>query len=171
MPNWCSNILSVTGDPRLVERFLAEPFSAQHYVPLQEPSAADLSEAFARLRAKEKAFAHSLCGSATNNDLFSGYCHLLWRISKWGTKWDWKVDCIEHVPQRATLKFDTAWTPPLPVVSAASKAHQGVILSLRFMEPGVGFRGEFVVAAGRCIRQFEEKWDWEEELDCEESSQ
>lgn len=162
MPNWCQNALTATGAPEHVAEFMAQPFCAARYIPTPEPAAV-LREAFAQLPDAERdIYRKPWCSD--DETAFRSFCYnhggQQWCIKNWGTKWDWEPQTVTNLPQRAVIEFETAWTPPLPVVLAASRAHPEMVLALRFMEPMHAFRGEYVCAAGRCIREHMEGEDW-----------
>jgi hypothetical protein len=52
----------------------------------------------------------------------------------------------------AFYQFDTAWSPPLPVIQAASNKFLAVRLTLRYYEGGCGFKGILVCKAGQVLR-------------------
>lgn len=95
-----------------------------------------------------------------------------WRLSKWGTKWDASFNGSSMIalgaetmdpeltmaargatvtPEVVIYKFDTAWSPPSPVVEAASEQFPGLEFRLRYGEVGNDFAGEEVYQAGVCI--------------------
>lgn len=99
-----------------------------------------------------------------------------WRLAHWGTKWDASfgepflglsagdeadVD-VSVESKRATItptvaiyKFDTAWSPPVPVIEAASEQHPELEFTLRFGEPGNDFAGEVRFLAGLTLEEQE----------------
>jgi hypothetical protein len=109
-----------------------------------------------------------------------------WRLRAWGTKWDANftgpglalghegsnVDLTVETqgatvtPTVVVYKFDTAWSPPEPVVRAASERHPDLEFVLRFGEPGDGFAGQLKCVAGLVIET--EKLEVEEVLAPEE---
>jgi len=96
-----------------------------------------------------------------------------WCIKNWGTKWD-------ACAPRATLDendkvyydFDTAWSPPTPAVLAMSRKFSFLLFELRYMEPGMAFKGRFECRNGEVLvddctemtrEDFEERYGAEEE--------
>lgn len=95
-----------------------------------------------------------------------------WRLRHWGTKWDaafghgpmiaigsheMNVDATVEAqgatitPTVAVFKFDTAWSPPSPVVETASERFPELEFVLRYGEPGGGYAGEERYVAGVCV--------------------
>lgn len=121
MPNWCLNKLTVShDDPAMMERFVKaynEGKLCNEFVPLPEDIGDD----------------------------WYGWC-----VDNWGTKWDVGADVGTEKEERyglkatvvdneATVSFDSAWAPPVPVY------HELVELGYRvhasYFEPGMGFCG------------------------------
>lgn len=66
-----------------------------------------------------------------------------WNVANWGTKWDaCHVQVIEDDLDDGTLvyRFDTAWSPPVPVVEAMIEALPDFRVRLHATEPGMGFQ-------------------------------
>lgn len=61
-----------------------------------------------------------------------------WSIANWGTKWN----SYDARPLENGMSFDTAWSPPLPVIAALSKLTQKSFI-LEYLEEGAGFIGRF----------------------------
>jgi hypothetical protein len=73
-----------------------------------------------------------------------------WACKNWGTKWDicspWDTDEIyndEDGNGTYVFKFDTAWSPPIPIYDAM--IDQGFNLVARYVEYGCGYHGEYGV--------------------------
>lgn len=66
-----------------------------------------------------------------------------WSIDQWGTKWNAGDVTQDHIGERGfIIYFDTAWSPPVPVVEALIARFPEADIRLSYMEPGVGFAGE-----------------------------
>ena len=57
--------------------------------------------------------------------------------------------------------FQTAWSPPFPVVMSLSARFPNVILRLEYCEPGCGFRGYLSAQTGDVTAYRQEDYDWE----------
>lgn len=70
-----------------------------------------------------------------------------WNVKNWGTKWNsqgarWSAD-------DTVINFDTAWSPPLPIVLELSKLFEDVVFALRYEEGGMAFAGDYVCVNGK----------------------
>jgi hypothetical protein len=102
----------------------AEEFAA--YVERERPQAIELARKY--LANKQK------------------FGHMTWRdwcYANWGTKWNaYSVSEPEIVPERAVIRFNTAWSPAIPVIAKLSERFPSVPLILRYFDEGWGFAGE-----------------------------
>jgi hypothetical protein len=141
MPNYCENDLYVEGKEKDLEGFLAFAkgtdgtnellFDFARFVP--EPS--------------------------TKKDDWDWY-H--WRIDNWGTKWN--ADRVQIEPlghsylwdEEAGVKicFDTAWSPPTPVILAAAHQFPMLCFRLEYFECGMAFHGCFICENGEMTQEF-----------------
>lgn len=181
MPNWCMNTLTVRGEEAPLSRFkeAAQATITQQVVlvmeqgsplshrvePLDPPAFLPLS--FEALRPSPDEM------NPLKNPNGRGW--LDYRIHAWGTKWELGDDTrVEDWPDMVRYDFDTAWTPPVPVVVAASENHPDLQFELVYGEPGCDFSGRLVLQAGEVIEQnegvfkdspwYEESWD--EDVEC-----
>ena len=74
----------------------------------------------------------------------------LFKDGHWGTKWNVCYAFLDDGPTdtRANLAFDTAWSPPIPVIIQLSKQFPKLAFTLKYWEGGCGFRGILRVKAG-----------------------
>lgn len=81
---------------------------------------------------------------AQQNKIQYGYTDWYhWSIANWGTKWNACDVTQDHIGERGfIIYFDTAWSPPVPVVEALIDRFPEADIRLSYMEPGVGFAGE-----------------------------
>ncbi len=84
-----------------------------------------------------------------------------WCCEHWGTKWnaagaslgegceEWerRGECV----RRVEINFDTAWSPPQPVILRASELYPELEFELRYFERGMGFSGCYCCRAGRVL--------------------
>jgi hypothetical protein len=172
MPNWTTNVLSVTGHKSTIRKFMAavkskeRSFDFDRVLPIpkvlknistggrtiegvQCDAWYEMGEDGApvaitgALKAKIKAKA---------NGFHSWY---EWCCAMWGTKWNArhpeKPELQKHVNGRthtAVYRFDTAWCPPIPVLMAASKKFPGLHLSLYEESEGSDQWNEYSLKAG-----------------------
>jgi hypothetical protein len=114
MPNYCYNQLTC---PDADIRQLAAPY-------LRTDAKGEIHFDFGAIIPEHNAFQ------------LHGFARQLWRIEHWGTKWD-GFDCYV-LPD--ALCFVTAWSPPVPVISALAKK-AGVNLKLLYHDECMAFCG------------------------------
>jgi len=91
-----------------------------------------------------------------------------WSCATWGTKWPADL-CGWMSPARAAKReaaqvayFDTAWSPPVPVIVALSERFPLLCLRLSFYEED-GWNGFVTVERGEITAQKDETCNWREE--------
>jgi len=151
MPNWCHNTLTATGDEELI------------------------AELVKKAEKKQPLSFHQFAPQPENPRDWYGWC-----LENWGTKWDASfgdaptlgishpednadMDASQgalgmtHVPGVVIWKFDTAWSPPIPIVKAMSEQFPQLEFVLRYGEPGSNFAGEIKYVDGLLISEEELK--------------
>lgn len=114
MPNFCQNTLDVIGDPVMVQEF-------------------------------HRRFTMYGCDVVPFS--FHGFVQpprtLAGCIDAWGTKWDVCFgSVIGEGEDYKVYYFETAWSPPVPVVHAMQREFPELIISMTYREEGIGFTGE-----------------------------
>jgi hypothetical protein len=164
MPNWCHDVLTVTGDPEKIEAFAEkvkmtfedgseQPLTFAVHVP--EPSEEERSQ-----------IPSDMCEG--------GWDWYGWRLSNWGTKWDASFDHpvvaigsdtmdvdrstgwngVARLDERTLVyKFTTAWSPPGSWAQKASADEPDLEFVLTFAEPGGGYAGRVKVVSGMLIEE------------------
>ena len=128
MPNHCSGYLEVTGEPKLLNKFMKQ-------VEITPSEADEFNEA------TKFSFNKVI---PMPQELHKGQGWYDWRINNWGTKWDlcdleaydrnWEEGFISY-------HFWTAWSPPEQVLEALTKQHPKLTFSYKFSDEGGGFWG------------------------------
>ena len=78
-------------------------------------------------------------------------------VREWGTKWDARdVDLLEEGKTFLRYKFDTAWTPPTPVIEKLAQQNPNLTITLEYREEQ-GWGGE-VAFTGSSMEVIKE-WD------------
>jgi|WetSurMetagenome_2_1015567.scaffolds.fasta_scaffold22910_2 hypothetical protein len=144
MPNWCNNTLKVIGPEDELQKLREKmkgrdidwgnpsdfekdvkldelEFDFNQFVPVPE-------------EVREKGFNHA------GHD---------WCVSNWGTKWPCDAHSFYHQGELLIVDFDTAWSPPTPVIKAMGKMFPKLTFQLDYKEEGMQFMGTFIVAKGR----------------------
>jgi len=78
-----------------------------------------------------------------------------WCVENWGTKWNAHDGSCEEHRTRFLLQFDTAWSPPVPVIEALSEKYPKNKFSLRYYEAGMGYKGRFAVKGGQVLENYQ----------------
>ena len=154
IPNWCNNNLTIKGPYKELERFKKfakgngknELISANNFIPYPEKFK-ELDEYAESKEAKEMEL-------KTNKSIKDGYNSggYEWCIKNWGTKWDFDdVELAYDSDNELDYVFDTAWSPPGPVVEKMGKLFPELTFKLKYSEEGVGFKGELKVQNGKVV--------------------
>ena len=144
IPNWCDCELTIKGDKAELRRFKEfayaispgntefEPLDFNQFVPQPPEVVASVTDEHAQRPLWYE-----------------------WRVKNWGTKWGPRIeddyiirDRIEN-SGRLMYKFDTAWSPPTPVVLAMSRMFSTLEFELEYWEGSVGFHGVFKASNGQ----------------------
>ena len=78
-----------------------------------------------------------------------------WRVEHWGTKWPaFHVDIEEPVPMyggtvEVVFHFDTAWSPPTPVIAKAAERFPRSLSSCDTSSAAIASTGCFVATEAR----------------------
>lgn len=148
MPNWCSNKVTFKHtDPEKIKD-IVRAWNSGALMATFFPCPKDLSDTVAgclgvgpeqqALEAKE-----------LFNQQTYGYKNWYdWRIAEWGTKWDVGRDkgrkslSIKNNARKVTLRFDSAWSPPIEFYEKMYERLEYEVEAY-FFEGGVGFCGSW----------------------------
>ena len=156
MPNWCSNDLVITGKPKMLNKLLKQVTTTASEAG-DEATSFDFNKVIPR---------------PANVDWYS------WSIENWGTKWNAcdisflsNGDWLDHYDDstwesgEVTITFQTAWSPPVPVLTQLSKDNPSVKIVHKFYETGAGFYGTYEYKKGMIT--VEEQGNFGMETPCE----
>ena len=171
MPNHCESDLHIQGDPETLRAFVAFAegpagtggpdketalLSAHRFIPYPEQFDADRMECtqcshqFARDQGDGMAPNCPQCGGFAKDGYNRGGYE--WCITNWGTKWGlYDVELTEGDFENGRLEytFQSAWSPPVPVVQAMSKQFPSLTFALDYFEGGGGFMGSCLYENGQ----------------------
>ena len=156
MPNWCSNYLQIeTKTPKQFTKLIQgitndseQPFDFKRIIPIPK----ELEETTAPNRVNEQ----EMIAKYGYSDWYNFCC------AKWGTKWNASnVDLQLTSTTSVSISFDTAWSPPIPVIEAIAEKYPFADITLSFYEEGMGFAGEVFFSKG------EKVYEEEQETTCE----
>lgn len=176
MPNWCENDLYIRGkEVKNVLKFIDNEANdtvidfdriipyPKEYKELDEKAEAyrrDLGKAnkswfkkFALARVCKKYNVEKPDYFAFKDGFNSGGYE--WCIENWGTKWDAKNSVLMgDSEEEAMITFDTAWSPPLPVIKRLSEIFPEHHFVLNYFEGLIGFQGTYEVINGQVLEDW-----------------
>ena len=157
MPNWCSNMLQVSGEKKSLENFLEK--YGKFTFSLVRPIPSDfvgVHSGFNKIDGKEythwryitldngeeKAVGISAEELSAWNEKWGASGWYDWCIANWGTKWDIQPSPFEEEGSGIyQISFDTAWAPPTPIVFALAQEFPSLNFEHYYAEPGCAFAG------------------------------
>ena len=166
MPNWCHNRLRVSGNAQLLDEF-ADAVRELH--PPEGEDAASID--FERLVPMPDEYREI---DEDGNPVLGGEHGLpgwwTWRSQNWGTKWNAMYpEPLERPPlEGLRYSFLTAWSPPLPWVTAAAEQYPDLTFDIEYAEEFAHYAGRATWHKGRLHSQeeldpLEVDWvEWEE---------
>jgi len=153
MPNWCNNVVTLTGTTEQVDALVKylehvpEPGEQHGLLHYFKPEPED----------------------EVGTKYWQEWGWYEWRNKNWGTKWELSIDSRSREGDSLTLAFDSAWAPPIGVYEAACDAGWGV--KAAYWESGIGFAGEWhdgyditVEPASMTEEEIAEEIPWCEEM-------
>ena len=76
-----------------------------------------------------------------------------WSIENWGTKWN-AYSFPNEQPASNVIRFQTAWSAPLPVIQKLSEMHPETTLTLQYADENKGYNlGHIVFANGEIVSE------------------
>lgn len=146
MPNWCSCDLIIMG-PKIIrehfEKFAKDPTDPKRLLDMNQfvPYPKEFAD-------KDKAAA----GNPSTKDGYNsgGYN---WCCVNWGTKWNFGDVELKVTNSSHRYTFDTAWSPPLPIIFAMSELYPHLLFTLKYYEQGMGFSGVLRMKDGKIIKR------------------
>ncbi len=156
MPNYCENTLKVVGTKKDITRF-----ANRVYGKSEESASLDFNriipypKKFERLdKAWQEEYEKTGEFPLWKNGFNSGGYE--WCIENWGTKWNAMyvtrtANTLADGLQEIIYTFDTAWSPPIPVVAKMAEMFPTLEFELFYQEGGEGFEGSNSFADGKQI--------------------
>lgn len=75
-----------------------------------------------------------------------------WCCRNWGTKWNaFSTRITSQSKKRAMVRFETAWSPPVPVIAVLAERFPDFKFVMKYYEMGMGFQGEQVFENGKLV--------------------
>lgn len=152
MPNWCDNLLTISGKKEDLEEFKnkaktdKEVLSFNNFVPMPKELDID-SGCFSGDKKTE------MDKKYEENKKKYGYKDWYdWDIANWGTKWDVSgAEILDDEDTYVDYRFDTAWSPPQEWLREVAKQNPHLAFKLVYREDGMGFMGADYYEGGKLI--------------------
>jgi hypothetical protein len=171
LPNWCHNVLTITGPADELEAFAEQvrptPAMKKRDYELDHRGRTDVPP-FEQWFTEH--YGHApLSFAAFTPQPEDGDDRHSWCDEHWGTKWDANfgppgaavarnetadvetsvaANGVIVTPTVVAYRFETAWSPPIEAVAAMAAGHPKLRFHLRYGEPGEGYAGEASFADG-----------------------
>ncbi len=153
MPNHCSSDLRVNGSRKDIDAFFKAvkgPKDSDGEAKVIDANKIIPYPAIYAEMDKQGAIEHKK-GNYSFKDGFNsgGYD---WCVQNWGTKWGlYDFSEVTFGKTFALVSFQTAWSPPTPIILRASELFPSLTFTLRFYEMGAGYKGVLKVKAGKIL--------------------
>ena len=145
MPEWCLNVLRIEGDDvkQCLDSCMGldgkgnQRFDFNKIIPMPDALRSRGAEGIGR----------NAIAAFEQTGLHDWYD---WSITNWNTKWNSDFTTVEGIEaKKVTIRFCSAWSPPLPVIRALSKKFPAMLFSLAYEQSQAGFQGKLICSAGK----------------------
>ena len=167
MPNWCANSLKIKPKTKAAKTFMERKL-------LPELERGKDSQIFNLIVPMPQELIDTVCGSVAEDKRDAHKAQMEANVAKfgyptwyeyahanWGTKWDACELYYEADNKGATLWFDTAWAPPMPIYKKLED--MGFEVEATYCEQGMGYAGWYT--KGEDHEHAISFWSGEEEED------
>ena len=156
MPNWCSCDLYIAGPKRNLIHKAIQSVDAEGYT-----SHIDFNKIITMPAILEGTTSPPQAGDirAEHAKRETGYSDWYeWCRANWGTKWPASQTELREGKKRDKISFETAWSPPSPVILALSRMFPENTFTLKFYERGMAYKGEYTVKSGNVLVSKQDKY-------------
>jgi len=160
MPNWCSNRLTIEGEPSVLDgiEWAAERNSLlNHIVPMPE----GLRHSVKGYNSNPAIQEQMRQAEKFNEEAYGYPTWYEFANSRWGTKWDiHDAHIYRDSDTSLTISFESAWSPPVNAYSTLTDMHGIEMVEATWYEPGGAFCGVFMdgVTFDKVIEEFSYEW-------------
>lgn len=178
MPNWCENDLVVSGPKKELDRLREfikgcgkndeddeRVFDFNKVIPY--PKKFSNIDKLSRAQDAKRNKAMEELGYSAPNDMPKKKYDELWEkypsipdgyngggynwcCEKWGTKWNASdPEITQNCDTELFIGFETAWSPPIPVIKKLGKLFPKLSFNLKYYEQGVAYKGELDIKKGK----------------------
>lgn len=148
MPNWCDNTVSITGTEEVIKRleeFVGRPLDS-HDEKVDEPifALANIKPSTPDLDPK-----YAMFPTKGEDDWWSN------NVNSWGTKWDVFGEGVykSRDEGKVSYSFQSAWSPPTPVIERLSEIFPEVRIEFSYYETGMDFWGIEIYENGELVSE------------------
>ena len=150
MPNWCEDRLKIKGRVKEIKKFIDECFT-EGMIDFNKiiPEPKTIEECPKKYQMSNTNMNLQPCD---DRPWFNWYD---WHVDNWGTKWDASCDdrkIEDDLPKdwkdydddkvcEINYYFETAWSPPIPIVKKLLEKYPKLNITLYYYEPGMCFAG------------------------------
>jgi len=179
MPNWCMNTVRVSGPKKELKKFIEtvetpeSKFDFNGIVPMPE-ALKGITKGSCTIDGKQvnnwrvvdgKSIPVSDEELASFVEKYGARDWYDWSCENWGTKWnlDDEVTVNQFSDTEIEYTFDTAWSPPLPVIEQAAEQFPKLTFAINYEEPGNDVAGGATFIKGRLADSFESECEYDED--------
>ena len=148
MPNWCANTVTFKHDDPEKIKDIVRAWNSGKFFSAFFPCPKELEDVAVGSAGDELSQQEKAAKEASNLRTY-GYTNWYdWRVAEWGTKWDVGREegrrrrVLKAGVKKVTLRFDSAWAPPVGFYEKMHDQHEYGI-DAYFFEPGMGFCGSW----------------------------
>ena len=145
MPNWTSNYLTISGNPKQINKFLKEVERTQIE-----------AEGNSHFEASKFAFNRII---PMPDELFNqGDSWYNWRVSNWNTKWEARIDYDtfdEWESGEVKIEFSTAWSAPMQIIKKVVESYPKLYFHFTCWEESYEFWAEYHGRTGKLIEVYD----------------
>ncbi len=146
MPNWCSNIITISHeDPKMVDQAVITMNDGKFlewFLPIPE-----------ELKETTAGYSDDPLQEAKDKALMEKYGYRNWYdfcVDTWGTKWDPDFQEVTVTGNQITAVFESAWSPPVAAYEKLEKL--GFTIRAYYYEPGImQFAGIYQDGLNECF--------------------
>lgn len=146
MPNWVYNTVFLSGTPDQIEK-AKQQFATPHE-RFQSRWDEETKNFVSEVVTWEGDFSFWNIVSPEDVEWYNTNSNWYnWNVSNWGTKWDASSIEMETQDGLLTIRFETAWSPPIAVLETLSSQHPELNIELEWEEEQ-GFGGTIEFSEG-----------------------
>jgi len=187
MPNWCENILEISGPAEDIKRFKEfagseenECLDANKFIPYPEEYKKQ-DEIVRNMREKEDALREMADYNKMDSyqqryfdfknprnswNMKDGYNSggYEWNINNWGSKWNFcQPELFDEGETHLWYSFESAWSPLCQVIIKMAEMFPTLSFVYKYAEPGVGFAGMLRCKNGETVEDVSYDWNMKNE--------